>query len=216
MIENNRYKLHHSDHSLTDKHIEHVYKEVLEPSDTTRFIVQDGSFFIIRFEIEQGVLPPMENALYGESQGETLNEKEVFLMERGDRGLKNRMIHRSMKLCWHGIAIGVRKDDDFVEFYTIHGGDLAEKHPDTCEGKEKERAIAFWAKHALATGKSMVELKVTEHYAISTIKKEYTKTETRTTSHNWFKIPLNIDMDIEEQVLKLFPTMINFKWREIE
>ena len=216
MIENSRYKLHHDDHALTSKHIEHVYKEVLEPSDTTRFIVQDGSFFIIRFEIEQGVLPPLENALYGESQGEVIDEKEVFLMERGDRGLKNRMIHRAMKLCWHGIAIGNRHENGFVEFYTIHGGDLAEKHPDTCEGEEKERAIAFWAKHALATGKTTVELTVTEHYAISTIKKEYTKIETWTTTHNWFKIPLNIDMDIEEQVLKMFPTMINFKWREIE
>ena len=214
MIEN-RYKLHHSDHSLTEKHIEHVYAEVIEPTNST-FVVQNGTFFIMRFQINKIDFPPMENALYGESQGETLNEKEVFLSKRGEREIWDRMIHRSMKLCWHGHAIGIHHENGFIEFFTIHGGDLAPKHPDTCEGEEKERAIAFWAKHALATGKTMIELKVTEHCAISTIKKEYTKIETWTTSHNWFKIPLNIDMDIEEQVLKMFPTMINFKWREIE
>jgi len=216
MIENNRYKLHHSDHSLIEKHIEHVYKEVLEPSDSV-FVVQSGTFFIMRFQINKIEFPPMENALYGESQGDTLNEKEVFLSKRGDREIWDRMIHRSMKLCWHGHAIGIRHENGFIEFFTIHGGDLAPKHPDTCEDEEEKRkSELFWAKHALATGKTTVELTVTEHYAISTIKKEYTKIETWTTTHNWFKIPLNIDMDIEEQVLKMFPTMINFKWREIE
>ena len=213
MIKTKHFILHHDDHALTTGHVEHAYREVLNPSSSTRFLVQDGDFFIIRFEIEQGILPPMENALYGESQGDTLNENEIFLMERGNRGLKDRMIHRPMRLCWHGIAIG-KKEDDFIEFYTIHGGDLAEKHPDTCEGEEKERAATFWAKHALATGKSMVRLKITQQTTLTHVG-EHTTTVTNTTKyHDWIELPINIDMDIEEQVLSLYPDMIGFVWEE--
>ena len=187
----------------------------MEPSETTRLVVENGEFFIISFEIQQGILPPMENALYGETQGDTLNEDEIFLMERGDRGLKNRMIHRPMRLCWHGHAIGLKKENGFVEFFTIHGGDLAPKHPDTCESvEEKEYSLEWWSKHALATGKSMVRLKITEQSTLTHVGEHTTTVTNITKYHDWVELPINIDMDIEEQVLSLYPDMIGFIWEE--
>ena len=76
--------------------------------------------------------------------------------------------------------------------------------------------MKWWAKHALATGKTIIELTITEHLVVTSMRKEYVKIDTYTTTHYWFEMPINLDMDIEKQVLELFPNMIDFKWREIE
>ena len=155
MLNVSSYTLIHDDHDLTDDQVSFVFETVKKGEGFTVLAPpneEGGEFFILPFSLPEE-LGTMPCALYGESQGDVLDEDEVFLLDRNGRGYEDRMIDRPFRPVSHGQAIGlINQANGSVLFFTIFGGDLAPKHPAQCEGEELEHSRAWWSKHALATG----------------------------------------------------------------
>ena len=204
------YTIGHADHNITKEVSDYIYETII--FETAKYVKNDinTGFFILRFELSESY-PPLENALFSD-----VSEEECFYVKRGDRPYTDRMCHRPFSLVRHGHAIGVRKEDNSIHFYTIHGGDLAEKNPSdpSCTDAEQARAKIFWKTHALATGKTMIRLRITEQSTQSHASEKVTTIRTETKHHDWIDLPINIDGSIEEQVLELFPNMIALLWDE--
>lgn len=105
-------------------------------------------------------LPALDNALYGPTAGDPpVAESEVVYVHRpgGKSRLgKSRMVHRPMRKTRVITVIAGPHDGHPMVVYAMHGGHPAEREPfdeDIKTPAQQAAADAFWATHALATGK---------------------------------------------------------------
>lgn len=141
----------------------HVHAD-LKPAHVAWALKKFGdrdSFFKETVEMPES-LPALNDALYGPSAGDPpITESEVVYVHRGGKGKgkrlgKSRMVNLPLRKSRRVTVIAGPHDGHPMVVYAMFGGHAAEREPfdeDIKNEADRQRAVAFWATHALATGK---------------------------------------------------------------
>jgi hypothetical protein len=149
-------KCFHADHGVTESLMAWAIEQV-----------QPSGFFLRTLTLPEGYAS-LANGLYGPAAGDPdVEESEARYVQRTADRPPSRMVARAPRPSRLLTIIGVAEGDD-VTVFTAYGGPAAEREPGDPTLKlgtpERDAAVAFWSKHALAgrPGLDRFEVRVTD------------------------------------------------------